>query len=76
MSFKACVQAVAKNVRNARQEQGLRQVDVAENAGINYRHYQEIEAARVNLSLSSLWRLARSLHRKVSDLVLGCDDPS
>ncbi len=74
MTFQAHFRQVGRNIRRARQSKGLRQVDVNELVGVNYRHYQNIEAGRVNLTLDTLCRLARLFGVSLEDLVKNvCD---
>lgn len=51
---------VAANVRRLRERKGLRQEDLAELCGWDYRHIQRIEAGDVN-SITALVRLAEAL---------------
>ena len=60
---------VGKNIRKAREKSVLRQIDVEEKTGLTYRHYQSIEAGKINVTISTLFRLARLFKVKVSDLV-------
>jgi transcriptional regulator with XRE-family HTH domain len=63
---------VGKNIRAARLRSGLRQIDVNERIGLTYRHYQNIEAGKVNLTISTLCRLATLFKAPISELVEGC----
>ena len=52
---------VGSKIKQLRKEKGLRQTDVADGTGISYRHYQEIESGRVNVTVSTLGRIAEFL---------------
>jgi transcriptional regulator with XRE-family HTH domain len=69
MGVNACLKQVGENIKKARRRRGLRQVDVNEKIGVNYRHYQNIEAGRVNLTIDTLCRLARLFRVSLEDLV-------
>ena len=69
MSFRTHFKQVGANIRRARLRRGLRQVYVNEQVGVNYRHYQDIEAGRVNLTLATLCRLAKVFECKLEELV-------
>ncbi len=62
---------VGQNLREARKRAGLRQVEVETKAGVAYRHYQDIEAGKVNVSLATLCRLAGAFNTTVADLTRG-----
>lgn len=69
MAFNKYLFKVSKNIRAARIRAGLRQIDIEEKIGLNYRHYQDIEAGKCNLSLQTLYRLARLFKVEIKDLV-------
>lgn len=52
---------IGKNLKAARKQVRLRQVDIAEQSGVAYRHYQDIEAGKVNVSVDTLFRLTKVL---------------
>ena len=58
---------LARRVRAIRMARGLRQKDLEER-GLSYKYYQRIEAGAVNLTLSSLEKVASALGIKVFDL--------
>jgi transcriptional regulator with XRE-family HTH domain len=62
---------VGSNLRVARKEAGLRQVEVETKSGVAYRHYQDIEAGKVNVSLDTLCRLANAFNTTVANLCRG-----
>ena len=62
---------VGENLREARRKAGLRQVEVPAVAGIAYRHYQDIETGKVNVTLDTLCRLAQAYKTSVARLTKG-----
>jgi len=61
---------IGGNIREARRRQSrMRQVDLADKSRVAYRHLQDIEAGKVNVSISTLLRLATALHCTVTYLV-------
>ena len=68
-SWSNYLKLVGKNIKAARLQQGLRQIDVEEKIGLEYRHYQRIEAGKINLTLESLYRLSRLFRIEVEELV-------
>ena len=52
------IKQIGRNVQAARHQSGLKQIDV-ETTGLTYRHYQNIEAGRVNVTVSTLFRLSK-----------------
>jgi transcriptional regulator with XRE-family HTH domain len=69
MSFNQYLAKVGRNIKSARIKAGLRQIDLEEKIGLNYRHYQDIEAGKSNLSIETLYRLAKLFKVKIEDLV-------
>lgn len=69
MAFNKYLQRVGRNIKSARLKAGLRQVDIEEKIGLNYRHYQNIEAGKSNLTLETLFRLAKLFKVSVKELV-------
>jgi transcriptional regulator with XRE-family HTH domain len=67
------LKAVGSNIRKARIRAGLRQVDVTENCGLTYRHYQNIEAGKINLTILTLCRLALAFKVPVRSFLADCD---
>jgi transcriptional regulator with XRE-family HTH domain len=60
---------LGRNIRAARIRCGLKQVEVQEGSGITYRHYQNIEAGRVNVTVETLCRLAKLFNMPLEELV-------
>ena len=69
MSFPIYLRRLGRNLRNAREKSGLKQIDVHEWGGLTYRHYQNIEAGKVNVTIETLYRLAKLYKVKIEDLV-------
>jgi transcriptional regulator with XRE-family HTH domain len=67
----AILKEIGANLKAARKRAGLRQLDLETKFGITYRHYQNIEAGRINMSVLTLCRLAKILDTTVSDLTRG-----
>jgi transcriptional regulator with XRE-family HTH domain len=63
------LQKMGSRIRDARRRAGLRQIDVYERIGLTYRHYQEIEAGRVNITILTLYKLARLFRSRMAELI-------
>lgn len=50
---------VGRNIKAARVRAGLTQQDVEEKCGLEYKHYQRIEAGKIDLKLTTINRLAK-----------------
>jgi transcriptional regulator with XRE-family HTH domain len=59
---------LGRRVREVRRERSWTQEDAAERLGVDVRELQRIEAGRVNMTLQSLVRMARSLGVPVREL--------
>lgn len=59
---------LAHNVRVLRETLGITQEALGQQAGIATRHIQKIEAAKVNLTLSTLAKLSAALQVDVAGL--------
>lgn len=73
MTLLVYLRKVGKRIRDKRVGAGLRQVDVNERSGLTYRHYQNIEAGKVNVTLGTLCRLAKVFNTSVKELLEECD---
>ena len=60
---------IAENIKWFRKQKGLRQVDLAESSGVQYRYLQDIEAGKKNLTLETLEKIAFGLDVNVSELI-------
>jgi transcriptional regulator with XRE-family HTH domain len=73
MQLTPYLRRVGRRIQDLRVQSGLRQIDVNERAGLTYRHYQNIEAGRVNVTLSTLCRISRVLKVSVKELLEECE---
>lgn len=71
----AVLKELGRRVRRARLVAELTQEEAAASAGIDYKHWQEIEAGRANPTMRTLVLVARAFRMRVWDL-LGPDTPS
>jgi transcriptional regulator with XRE-family HTH domain len=67
MTFVKFLTAISKNIKIIRKDRGLTQEDMAR-FGFNIRHYQDIESGKINLTLQTLYRIAKALKVTVADL--------
>ena len=56
-------------IKSSRVHAGLRQIEVNEQTGLTYGHYQNIEAGKVNVTLETLHRLSVLHEVSIEDLV-------
>ncbi|MCB0390687.1 MAG: helix-turn-helix transcriptional regulator [Bdellovibrionales bacterium] len=63
---------IGQNISWYRRQKGLRQLDVSEATGINYRYYQDIEAGKKNLTLQTLKKICDFLEVSLDDIVNFC----
>jgi len=61
MEYSEYLQSIGQTLKWLRRENGVTQAKLAEATKLNYRHYQNIEAGRVNISIESLIRLSAFL---------------
>jgi transcriptional regulator with XRE-family HTH domain len=59
MAFEFFLKKVGQNISALRRAKWLKQKETAERTQISYRYYQRIEAGSANLTLSTLFRLAK-----------------
>jgi transcriptional regulator with XRE-family HTH domain len=67
---------VAAAIRGRRQAAGMTQEDLAHEADITARHLHEIEKARTNPTLRSLFKIATALGVKLSAVIEDAERPS
>lgn len=60
---------IGRKIRKARRDKKLKQVEVAVDAGVNSSYYSKIERGEANPSLEKIYRIAKSLGIKSSDLI-------
>lgn len=73
MSFETFLKLVGRKIASIRKSRALTQRDTALRAGISYRYFQNIEAGAANMTLSTLYRLARFFNVRVSEIVEPAD---
>ena len=69
MSEKEFIRKVGENVRRIRKAKGILQVDLASMCNFEKPNMRRIEAGTSNLTLKTLYALAKSLDVSVEDLV-------
>jgi DNA-binding XRE family transcriptional regulator len=60
---------LAVSLRKLRKNQALTQVQFSETVGIDYRHYQEMEAGRVDPKISTIYKISRTFKVAVTELL-------
>ncbi|HWY80277.1 MAG TPA: helix-turn-helix transcriptional regulator [Candidatus Sulfotelmatobacter sp.] len=60
---------LGRNIERARKKRGLKQVELAVDAGINPSYYGKIERGLVNPSLEKLYRIIKALGVRTSDIM-------
>lgn len=59
---------LAGNLRRLRAAKGWTQEQAAEEAGINWRHWQKLEAGEVNVTLNTLGKICDGMGVEIRDL--------
>lgn len=67
----AQLQALAHNLKRARLHANLTQMELSDAAGLSRTSITNLETARQNITLATLWKLARILHVTPCDLMGG-----
>ena len=71
----SAIQTLRANLRRLRAARNLTQEQIAERAGLTYRHYQDVEAAaRPGLQLATVERLAKAFDVPTWRLLLAESD--
>ena len=65
--------SLGKRIRELRKERGWRQIDLAEQAGINENYVSDLETGKKEVCLRTLQVLARALGVKTAELLTGLD---
>ncbi len=60
---------IGKRLKRVRKKRGLKQVEVAVDAGVNPSYYSKIERGEVNPSLEKVYRIIKALKVHSSDLL-------
>ena len=58
---------ISNRLREIRKQKGLRQEDM-EKYGLNYKYYQRVESGRVNITLSTIEKIAEALDIRPEEL--------
>ena len=66
-------QLLAGNLRRIRKERGITQEKAAEATGLNWRHWQKLEAGEVNVTLSTLAKICDGLGVVLEELFINQD---
>jgi XRE family transcriptional regulator, regulator of sulfur utilization len=69
--LRAALRRLGRRVQELRRERGLSQERAAEQAGLDARHLQSIEAGESNVTIATLLGLVRSFGLTLSELVAG-----
>ncbi|MDD3668975.1 MAG: helix-turn-helix transcriptional regulator [Alphaproteobacteria bacterium] len=64
---------IGKNIRAARRQAHLAQIDLAEMVGINRAYLSEIENGRRNMTIGILMAVADALKIRLSDILSGIE---
>lgn len=68
MAYKQFLKQVSENIKKTRQACGFTQEDMAKH-GFNIRHYQDVEAGKVSITLETLYRIAKAFQVDPTKLV-------
>jgi transcriptional regulator with XRE-family HTH domain len=68
MARDVCV-SLGKTIRRLRKERGWRQIDLAEEAGINENYVSDLELGRKEVCLRTIRLIARAFNVKMSNLL-------
>jgi transcriptional regulator with XRE-family HTH domain len=68
MARDVCV-SLGKTIRRLRKERGWRQIDLAEEAGINENYVSDLELGRKEVCLRTIRLIARAFNVKMSKLL-------
>lgn len=59
---------IGRNIKKARKNKGLKQVEVAIDAGLNPSYYGKIERGVVNPSMEKIYRIIKALRVRSADI--------
>lgn len=60
---------IGEKIKQARQEQGATQADVAKKAGLNTNYYARVERGEASATVDALQKIAQALNVKSSDIL-------
>lgn len=63
------LKSIGENVARYRKSVALKQTEAAAQAGFSYRYYQKIESGGANMTLATLYRLAKFFDTHPADLL-------
>lgn len=69
MTLEKYQKQIGKNIKEARENAELRQIDIEERIGLTYRYYQSIEAGKANVTVKTLFELSKLFKTSVESLV-------
>ncbi|MBX2996701.1 MAG: helix-turn-helix transcriptional regulator [Bdellovibrionaceae bacterium] len=69
MTLEIFLKAIGQRIAAFRRKEGLLQKDAADQSGVSYRYYQNIETGRANITMGTLFKLARFYRRHPTDLL-------
>jgi len=69
MTFENFLKLIGRKIAMIRKARSMTQRDVAQRAGISYRYFQNIEQGAANITMATLYRLAKFFEVRVVDLV-------
>lgn len=72
MARDICI-SLGKRIRDLRRQRGWRQIDLAEQAGINENYVSDLEIGKKEICLRTLHVVALALGVKTSELLKGID---
>jgi transcriptional regulator with XRE-family HTH domain len=69
MTFDLFLKGIGKNLSALRKSKSILQSEASSLSGISYRYYQNIEAGRANITLSTFFKLTKLLDVHPCDLL-------
>ena len=63
------IQKIFSNIRKIRMMKGYSQQNVADELGINQKHYSKIEGGYVDISITRLFQIAKALDTSLTNLI-------
>jgi len=72
MATDICI-SLGKRIREIRKARGWRQIDLAEQAGINENYVSDLEIGKKEICLRTLQTIAQTFEMKIDDLLKGLE---
>lgn len=69
MTLEQFLKSIGQRIAAFRRREGLLQKDAANQSGVSYRYYQNIETGRANITMGTLFKLARFYRRDPVELL-------